>query len=367
MRWFVKIFVRSTASLIIVLFLFLSASACRQSSSIEPSKGNDDAAAGLTRQEFYYEIYHEILNDDLLRSVYLPHRTRLDSIALLCGTDRYENDTYEERMRLRKAESAFLTDIETLKYRQPGASGIQEETRWIWRSPGEAAKLWEGLLSDFSIISEKNREAAVFLCESGLARICQDPNTYTLALYPDEPVSAEEAASLRNTIRSYSRIPPVHAIKTYDPEGNEILLCFSDPISLFTFKNLMSYLDAQKEAERTFVYFDEAGARLSLWISSVTGGMIAVPLDLAYGSICNLPYYANPALEQQRLGIAAAMLPEIHRVQFLEQAGQTFQNAEKQPRFHYVIGESGPSVSVTFSYTDKDTGTIRIRINDHDI
>ena len=47
-------------------------------------------SAGRTRQDFYYEIYHQILNDELLRGVYAPVFTDGDSASLLCGETRYE-------------------------------------------------------------------------------------------------------------------------------------------------------------------------------------------------------------------------------------------------------------------------------------
>ena len=59
----------------------------------------------------------------------------------------------------------------------------------------------------------------------------------------------------------------------------------------------------------SFVYFDEKGTELSLWVNSVSGGMFSIPLNIAQGVVCALPYYANTALLEQRFGIITAMLP----------------------------------------------------------
>ena len=126
--------------------------------------------------------------------------------------------------------------VETLKYGY--ADNAVPRQRWIWRAPENSVALWSGLLSDFAEVDEKNREAVAFLCDAGLARIQEDTSAYLLRLGPNEPVTAEEAEALAAAVDSYVRAIPGNAVRTCDPEGNDILLCFSDPVSLFAFAAL---------------------------------------------------------------------------------------------------------------------------------
>lgn len=69
-----------------------------------------DAPAIQTRQEFYYEVYRKILNDEILRGVYLPSRTRSGAADLLCGENLYEPGTYRYRVYARKKRIGFTND-----------------------------------------------------------------------------------------------------------------------------------------------------------------------------------------------------------------------------------------------------------------
>lgn len=188
--------------------------------------GGPDAPAIQTRQEFYYEVYRKILNDEILRGVYLPSRTRSGAADLLCGENLYEPGTYRYRVYARKRESASRMTVETLKYGY--ADNAVPRQRWIWRAPENSVALWSGLLSDFAEVDEKNREAVAFLCDAGLARIQEDTSAYLLRLGPNEPVTAEEAEALAAAVDSYVRAIPEtrcgHAIR------KETTFCFVFPI-----------------------------------------------------------------------------------------------------------------------------------------
>ena len=361
MKFLEKFFWQSIALLVLFLSILISGSGClRKDHTV--MKAESSPMHGLTRQEFYYKLYHEILDDSLLRDIYLPEQIPVNSVDFLCGEIQYETGTYQERMyRLRKEHASLMT-IQKLEYRQTGPGGLYAKAHWSWRNPENAVLLWENLLSDFSDVSNKNREAVVFFCETGLARIQRDQNSYTLSLYPDEPISRNEADELSAVVHSYTHFIPINAIKTYDPEGNEILLCFSDPVSLFIFQNLISYMQSENEIIHSFLYFDETGTKLSLWINSASGGMFSIPLDLVHGGVCALPCSANPALIRQRLKIAASIIPECCRGQFSEEMSQTLQNGDRERIWFYDIGKTGYSVSVSYRIVEEYTGTISIGI-----
>lgn len=361
MKFLEKFFLRSVALLVLFLSILISGSGClRKDHTV--MKAESSPMHGLTRQEFYYNLYHEILDDSLLRDIYLPEQIHVSSVDFLCEEIQYESGTYQERMyRLRK-ENASLMTIQRPEYRQTGPGGLYTQARWSWRNPEDAVLLWENLLSDFSDVSNRNREAVVFFCETGLARIHRDQNNDTLSLYPNEAISKSEADELSAAVHSYTHFIPINAIQTYDPEGNEILLCFSDPVSLFIFQNLISYLQSENEIIHSFIYFDETGTELSLWINSASGGMFSIPLDLIRGGGCTLPCSANPALIRQRLKIAASILPEACRGQFSEEITRTLQDGDRERIWFYDIGKTGYSISVSYRIVEEYIGTISIGI-----
>lgn len=361
MRLFARLSLRCAALFGALLFLMVPASACRTGETETPEEtGGPDAPAIQTRQEFYYEVYRKILNDEILRGVYLPSRTRSGAADLLCGENLYEPGTYRYRVYARKRESASRMTVETLKYGY--ADNAVPRQRWIWRAPENSVALWSGLLSDFAEVDEKNREAVAFLCDAGLARIQEDTSAYLLRLGPNEPVTAEEAEALSAAVDSYVRAIPGNAVRTCDPEGNDILLCFSDPVSLFAFRGLITRLHGSGEIDRSFVYYDETGTVLSLWISSASGGMVSIPLDLAFGAVCALPYAGDCALFQQRLEIAAAILPENQRAQFLSDMTGAREGTDGSGPFYYEIEGSGCSIWVSVAENAGSAGTIRIGI-----
>lgn len=342
-------------SALLVLFLCISVAGCRKSRDKAALQPGQHVQQGLTRQEFYRDVYCKLLGDPLLRDIYFPVYTRLDSVPLLCGEDTYEDGSYQERMRSLRAEQAGLMNIRRRKYVQDGSV----QTVWTWRAPEDPACLWERLVSDFSAVSEANREAVVFMCESGLAKLTMNADSYTFTLSPDEPVTQDEAEALSALIRAYSRPDPVHAVRAQDPDGQEILLCFSDPVSVFSFRNLLACLQERNEIERAFVYFDNAGTELSLWISSASGGMFAVPLDLARGRTCILPYSGNTALIRHRLTVASAVLPESLRNHFSAEFSVCPTSKDGQRTFFYKIGGTGYALSLSFLDAEARQGVLR--------
>ena len=76
MRLFARLSLRCAALFGALLFLMVPASACRTGETETPEEtGGPDAPAIQTRQEFYYEVYRKILNDEILRvSICLPAR-----------------------------------------------------------------------------------------------------------------------------------------------------------------------------------------------------------------------------------------------------------------------------------------------------
>ena len=134
MRFFARLSLRCAALFGALLFLMVPASACRTGETETPEEtGGPDAPPIQTRQEFYYEVYRKILNDEILRGVYLPSRTRSGTADLLCGENLYEPGTYRYRVYARKRESASRMTVETLKYGY--ADNAVPRQRWIWRAP----------------------------------------------------------------------------------------------------------------------------------------------------------------------------------------------------------------------------------------
>ena len=84
MKFLEKFFWQSIALLVLFLSILISGSGClRKDHTV--MKAESSPMHGLTRQEFYYKLYHEILDDSLLRDIYLPEQIPVNSVDFLCG------------------------------------------------------------------------------------------------------------------------------------------------------------------------------------------------------------------------------------------------------------------------------------------
>ena len=263
----------------------------------------------ISRQDFYNLLYREITQDELLRSTYFPEYSEQDGANFLCGDassfDNREN-SYEALLFLTRKQKLSKLSIKTCKYRQ-GEDNVQ--TVWLWQNNQTANNMWSSFIDDFKGVSDKNRQAVTFFCNAGLAKITENPVERTYSLCPDEIISAEEKTQTRQLINSRKRFTPANAIETKDHNGNNILLSFSDTDTFFMFRDLLAYLSESNDIIDSFVYFDETGTELSLWINSYSGGMFAMPLDIGHGTLCKLPCSSDSTLIKQRLGVIRAILP----------------------------------------------------------
>lgn len=319
------------------------------------------AEINVTRQEFYREIYEEILTDKTLRDVYLPLRVETASgfAARLCGDPPEQENGYSGELYRLKAGQAGLLTARTFVYAQPGSTGAGAETYYFWRFPENEETLWSALLSDFNEVEEQNKDAVLLLCRLGFALLQEDPEQFRITLSPNEFISLEEAAALRRKVQLRTRLCPVNVISSLDPDGSEIQLCFSDPLSLFTVKRLTEHLRSRSNFGKSFVYFDETGTRLSLWIAPARSGLFSVPLDIAPGSSLTLPWHGDNAALRERLEIAASFLPDAGQEAFFKAA----QNREVDDTgFRYVLGESGAAARISVIPHGNSTGNIQIFI-----
>lgn len=319
------------------------------------------AEVGMTRQEFYREIYEEILSDKTLRAVYLPLRTETDPdfAARLCGDPPEQGNSYSGELYRLKAEQADRLTVRTFIYAQPGSMGTGAETYYIWRFPGNEEALWSALISDFNEIEEQNKDAVLLLCRLGFALLEEDAERFRITLSPNDPVSREEADDLRHKIRTRTRLQPINTLLSRNPDGNEISLCFSDPLSLFTVKRLTEHLRSQNNFSKSFVYFDETGTQLSLWIAPARSGLFSVPLDIAPGSSLILPWHGDGTALRERLEIAASFLPGPSQEAFLKAARE---QELSDSNFRYILGESEAAACISVTPHSVSSGEIQIFI-----
>lgn len=333
----------------IICLCFLLNGCSKADGNISPSSALVEN--GMTRQEFYSLLYKEITQDELLRSIYFPKLTTHNAVSVLCesiGEREFSEESHEALVYKAKTKNIASLEITSRVYRQ---GGEPEQTYWLWKSrvhkPDDYAP-WSSLIADFGCVRDENKAAVALLCEVGLAKLTMNQEDFSVHLYPDEVITESEVNLLREKVSLRQRLEPSNAISTHDHNGNEIYLCFSDSISLFMFKNLLTYLSSNNEILNTFVYFDEAGTELSLWVNSVSGGMFSIPLNVAKGVACSLPYNANAAFLEQRFGIVASMLPS-------KMQNDVFQDFESinQGEHTYDCGENG-SFKVTISVVSSD-------------
>lgn len=313
----------------------------------------------ISRQDFYNLLYHEITQDELLRSTYFPEYFEQDGANFLCGDassfDNREN-SYEALLFLTRKQKLSKLSIKTCKYRQ-GEDNVQ--TVWLWQNNQTANNMWSSFIDDFKGVSDKNRQAVTFFCNAGLAKITENPVERTYSLCPNEIISAEEKTQTRQLINSHKRFTPANAIETKDHNGNNILLSFSDTDTFFMFRNLLAYLSESNDIIDSFVYFDETGTELSLWINSYSGGMFAMPLDIGHGTLCKLPCSSDSTLIKQRLGVIRAILPsdvkekasvDFEKIISKDWSVQKFvYTSDSRPNLEYIVsfvpsGEFGHTV-----------------------
>lgn len=314
---------------------------------------------GMSRQDFYSLLYKEITQDELLRSIYFPKRIIHDAVAVLCessGELEFSEESHEALVFKAKTENIANLKITSKVYRQ---GDEPEQTIWLWQSrtckPDDYAP-WSSLIADFDTIKEENKAAVAILCEVGLAKLTTNQDDYSVYLYPDEIITESEANLLREKIRLRQRFEPSNAILTHDHNGKEIYLCFSDSISLFIFENIFAHLSQNNEILNSFVYFDEKGTELSLWINSVSGGMFSIPLNIVQGAVCTLPYYANKALLKQRLDVIKAMIPNSAKIDAERNFASILHENITGSEFSYTFsGEKDLKISISLAPSDSSS------------
>ena len=304
----------------------------------------------MSRQSFYAYLYNEIAQDDLLRSTYFPEVTQQTSEKLLADnfiSAEYQANSYETLVYQAKKDNLSNLSISTRNYRQ-GKSEPREI--WFWGKSNSEYAPWNTLIEDFDEIADENKAAVVFFCNAGLAKLSENTSKYTLSFKPNEKVSNEEALQLQQAVKAKTRCTPVNGISTTDHEGNEILLCFSDPTTLFMFKNTTEYLSKHGEIINSFVFFDEKGTELSLWINSVSGGMFSIPLNIGQGEPCILPCYSNVTNLKQRLNILKSLLPNEEQQKASADFETLFNGENLNKSFSYSLSDKmRADIAITFS------------------
>lgn len=327
--------------------------ACNTSNIEEAIKTLD---TNITYQEFYGMLYEEIKQNDILRQVYLPDISREIGYTALCGDLKFEKGSYEEALYKVKEKNSAPLYVETRKYSQGETSN---EIRWVWDI--SSGNVWENLLSDYGEIAPEYIDAVNFFCDSGLAQIEENSEEYILKINPNSNITYEKAAQIRGNVLSYKQFMPLNAVKTYDYSGNEILLCFSDTLSLFTFKNLINNLHENSELLRSFIYFDLTGTAVSLWIQSNSGGVFSVPLDFASGREILLEY-AGSAILEHRINIISSIIPNGFKKYFTKESLRILNESGKSHKLCYKTGSDfAKTISVTFLPSGKNRGTVRIQ------
>ena len=353
----------------LVMLCLLAAVGCRSKKEAARTGGSGIAPPGnITRQDYYKKLYDRIRGDAILRSIYIPCDTVLDQgedsalTRKLCGNLLQGGSDFQAQMSARKIQSASCMAAQTQKYQQTGTEGELQEIRYIWRYPGSSGKLWEDLIADFEAVLPQNKEAVLFCCESGLAAIYEDPENFELKLSPDEPMKNTEIETIDRYIQSHRRPIPIHGIETRDTDGNKILLCFSNAKTLFPIKKILQNLQRNHDIENSFLYFDSAGVQLSLWINTLSSGMIALPLDFGRGAGMEFPFQAgSPEHIPDKFKIAASVLPQRLEEQFLADVRASMQSGREYGEYHYQI-TSDYSAEISYSNSGESLGMIQIQI-----
>ncbi len=312
---------------------------------------------GISRQSFYAALYNEITKDELLKSTYFAQIKEQSTEKLLYGNSfsAKSNDTsYESLLFQAKKSNLSNLNISTREYKQ----GLNDPRElWLWGRNTSSYSPWDNLIGDFDEIADENKTAVVFFCSIGLAKLSENLSEYSFSFNPKEEIPESEALQLQQTVNTKVRRDSINSITTTDHEGKEILLCFSDPTTLFMFKNATVYLSQNKEIINSFVFFDEKGTELSLWINSVSGGMFSIPLNIGQETPCILPCYSNKVFLQQRLNIVKALLPNGER----QKADIDFENLLKfedaEKSYSYFLNKK-TRLDITVSFSQEYTGYV---------
>ena len=317
--------------------------------------------SGISRQSFYAALYNEITKDELLKSIYFAQIKEQNTEKLLYENSfpAESNDTsYESLLLQAKKSNLSSLSILTQEYNQ----GLNDSREiWLWSKSKSQYSPWDNLIRDFDEIADENKTAVVFFCNIGLAKLNENLSEYSFSFNPNEEIPEPEALQLQEAINTKVRRDRINSISTSDHEGKEILLCFSDPTTLFIFKNTTEYLSKNKEIINSFVFFDEKGTELSLWINSVSGGMFSIPLNIGQDTPCILPCYSNKIILQQRLNIVKAMLPNEE----YKKADTDFENllncAAAEKSYSYSLNKK-TRLDITVSFSQEYTGYVCFKV-----
>lgn len=314
--------------------------------------------SGISRQSFYAALYNEISKDELLCSAYFAKITKQNSEKLLYDNSlstEINDNSYEALLLQTKKDNLLNLDISTHESKQ-GANDSREI--WLWGKSTSNYSPWDSLIEDFDEIAEENKTAVVFFCNIGLAKLSENLSDYSFSFNPNAEITEAEALQLQQAIKAKVRRDSINSIPTTDHEGKEILLHFSDPTTLFMFKNMTEYLSQNGEIINSFVFFDEKGTELSLWINSVSGGMFCIPLNVGQGTQCVLPCYSNKTFLKQRLNIVKALLPDEER----QKAATDFEvllNSETTEKSYSYSLNAKMHLDITVSFSQADyNGTV---------
>lgn len=339
------IFYKARRVLFVILAALIPAAVCACASGDTHDREYKAYTEDMTRQEFYAFVYEKIMNDDILRGAFIPDIQALSAEKAFYGAGSYEPDSYEGGLyEIRKKHISELS-VNRLTYKSTGAC----EAHWTWR--GEAD--WSRLISDFNDVAACNRAAAAFMCESGLADIEIDMAEYSLKLHPNEHIPRDEADAVLDAVRTHKRSLPVNALKTCDAGGNEIYIHFSDPVQLIVLKSITGFIEENGGIDNSFIYFGKTGVNISLWINTYIGGMLELPLDISGGGIFEIPCHSKVMPLNERAQIAASLLSDSDRVDFMKYINEAMLSDSKDTLFTpadelvYKLGNTNHTVKIS--------------------
>lgn len=264
----------------------------------------------ICRQDFYDHIYNEILRDEILRDFYIPRQTFEESFTLLCEEGLYfdeDNHSYESLLLKKKKDALINLRILSPDFSYGTNNG---KSIWFWSENRSFEDFWRSYWCDYDKLRPENKNAANFFCFSGLTSSIKTLHDSSSSPSLDEPISLEEQDCVRDFLKSRRIFEPANSIHTKDHNGNEIILCFSDSKTYIMFDNFLSDLSEKNDLINTFVYFDETGTELALWINTLSNGMFALPLNIYQGSALTLSCPAEKTFIQNKFNLLVSLLPQ---------------------------------------------------------
>ncbi len=334
------------------LLVFLCSS-CERNTQI-PNTTNQSSV--VTRLDYYKKLYNLILNDESLRSIYYPSTCKYDAASFFLDNNLYDLNSFRDLIYSTKAAALSKFSIEEQSFK----NNIFEKQVFLlsYNTNDTSASVWNNIFSDYNDISEKDRSIIDFFCKKGL--ILFDFVQSQKYLNINKKISQEEIKWLHNIIKSKSLPLPINSVEANDINGNIIHLSLDDPISLEIIKDLISRLTNCNEIINSFIYFNDAGNALSLWINSRSCGVFSIPLLIKANTQLQLPCCLDNISILQRLNIAKSFIPKSHLDDFHDFCNKI--NTEDTQNYIFECQYNNLKVTISITATDASAGLVLIDI-----